>query len=185
MSHTYIEPWRIESHSDTLTLREEATVRGFVLGGGVALGVSLVVASVDYWLWRRETIEGVFAAWLGFASALLAAKAIEQFIRARCVATIGPRCLTFRREDRAVELQGYRDQTNGRIERIAVEVRLIPRDIETQGTHLPRKEFTVLLVVDGERLELGTYGAEAAANRLAETIARWVGIKSSRLPGES
>ena len=185
MSHTYIEPWQIEWHSDTLTLREEASVRDFVLGGGVALGVSLIVASLDYWLWRRETIGGVFAAWLGIVSMLLAAKAIEQFIRACRVATIGARCLTFRRDDRSVELQGFRDRTNGRVERIVIEVKSFKHESATPGKYLPIKEYIVLLFVDGERLVLGTYGAEAAANRLAETISNCVGIKSSRLSTES
>ncbi len=170
----------MEETSDTLTLRDETTVRDSVLGGSVALSLSLVMAAVDYWLWRRGTIGGFFAGWLGLVSVLCAAKGIEQLWLAWRLRTIGPRCLTFHRDDCSVELEGFRDRTNGRLERIVIEVKVWRR-----AGYQPRKQYTALLVVDGQRLELGTFGAEAAANRLAETISDFAGIKKSRLSAEN
>lgn len=173
----FIEPWQVEETSDALTLREEVTVRDFVFGGAMALGISLIVGALDVWLWRRGTIGGVIAAWLGFASALLVAKGFEQFGRGWRLRKHGPRCLTFLGDDYTVELEGFRGPTSGRIERIVIAVKVWPRT----GDEAEHKDFTVLLFVDGQRMELGTYGAEAAASRLAETIARWVGIRTARL----
>ncbi len=177
----FIEPWQVEETSDALTLRDETTVRDSVLGGSVALSLSLIMAAVDYWLWRRGTIGGFFAAWLGLVSVLCAAKGIEQLWLAWRLRTIGPRGLTFHRDDRSVELEGFRDRTNGRLERIAVEVKTWQHERTTGHGLESRHEYTVLLVVDGRRLELGTFGAEAAANCLAETISDFVGIEKSRL----
>lgn len=177
----FIEPWQIEESSDTLTLREEAVVPDFVLGGGVALGLSLIVAALDVWLWRRGTIDGGLAAWLGFASALLAAKGIEQLFQGWRVTSRGPRCLTFRRDDFTVELKGFRGATNGRVERIVISVKTWLHEPVAASGSQPQKEYKVLLFVDGQRLELGIFGAEAAASRLAESIANCVGIRASRI----
>jgi hypothetical protein len=181
----FIEPWQVEETPDALTMREEVTSREVFFGGGVALGISLMIAVVDYWLWRRGTIEGFFAAGLGFVSVLLAAKACEQFLHGWRLCSHGPRCLTFRRGDYTVKLNGFRDLTNGRVERIEIIAKTVwtrdaPRQLH-EYPHQRHREYTVQLFVDGQRMELGTYGAEAAADRLAETIARWVGIRTSRL----
>ncbi len=180
----FIEPWQVEETSDALTLREEATVRDFVFGGAMALGISLIVGALDLWLWRRGTIGGVFATWLGVVSALLAAKGFEQFGRGWRLGKHGPRCLTFRGDEYTVELEGFRGPTSGRVERIVIDVKSWPRERVTANGYESQNEYTVLLFVDGQRMELGTYGAEAAADRLAETIARWVGIRTSRLSEE-
>lgn len=177
----FIEPWQIEESSDTLTLCEEVTVSNFVLGGGVALGLSPIVAALDIWLWRRGTIDGGFAAWLGFASALLAAKGIEQLFQCWRLTSRGPRCLTFRRDDFTVELEGFRGTTNGRVERIVIAVKTWLREPGTASGSQPQKEYSVLLFVDGQRLELGTFSAEALADRLAELIANCIGIRTSRV----
>ncbi len=173
----FIEPWQVEETSDALTLREVATVRDFVFGGAMALGISLIVVALNLWLWRRGTVEGMIAAWLGLVSALLAAKGFEQFGRGWRLESRGPRCLTFRGDEYTVELEGFRGPTSGRVERIVIAVEVWPRTSD----RAERREYTVQLFVDGQRMELGTYGAEAAADRLAETIARWVGIRTSRL----
>lgn len=53
----FIEPWQVEVTSDTLAFREETTVSDFVLGGAMALGVSL---DVPPWLnWRNFLEESV------------------------------------------------------------------------------------------------------------------------------
>lgn len=177
----FIEPWRVEESADALTLREETSVSDFVLGGCVSLGISLAVAAFDVWLWRRGTIGGFIAAWLGFLSVLLAAKAIEQFFHGWRLSSRGPRCLMFHREGDTVELEGFRGPASGRVERIVIAVKSWPRERGTPYGHLPRYQYTVQLFVDGQRMELGTFGAEAAANRLAEAIANCVGIRAARL----
>lgn len=177
----FIEPWQVEETSDALTLRDETTVRDSVLGGSVAWSLSLTAAAVDYWLWQRGTIGGFFAAWLGFISALLAAKGVEQFWLAWRLRTHGPRCLTFHRDDRSVELQGFRGRSNGRVERIVIEVKAIRYQPTPEDRYVPRHDYTALLVVDGQRLELGTFAAEAAASRLVETISNFVGITTLRI----
>jgi hypothetical protein len=176
----FIEPWQVEVTPDTLTLRDATTVGNSVLGGIVAWSSSLIAAAVDYWLWQRGTIEGFVAAWLGLVSALLAAKGIDQLWLAWRLRTNGPRCLTLRRDDRSVELNGFRGRSNGRVERVVIEVKVCHQKRATRDGDATRHEYTALLVVDGQRLELGTFGAESAADRLAEAISGFSGVPVTR-----
>ena len=156
-----------------------------MIGGGGAFGVSLFLAAMDYWLWRQETIGGTFAAWMGIVCGLLAAKGIEQWFLAWHLNVNGPRCLRFRRDDRSVQLEGFRGRSGGLAERIVTEVRNWQHKRVTGQGFESRKEYTLLLIVNGESLDLGTFAAEAAANQLSETISGFIGIERSQMSEEN
>jgi hypothetical protein len=109
---------------------------------------------------------------------------IEQSFRALRAAAFRPRCLTIHRNECSVELSGFGGDSKGRVEQITISVKTWPRGHLAGDKRGWQQEFTVFLTVDGQRFQLGTYGAAAAAERLVGSIAEFAGVDAVRQSGD-
>ena len=157
-----VEPWTVRRFHEQLTLADE-TPRGDYFGSAA---VGFVIAGIFAWTSR-------WFGWFGYLlGLLLLGKAIEFVYRGLRAAP----SLLLDRTSQQVLRNGRNLGKLQDVTAVEMERTVWPRD----AMNREQEEFRVTVRVRNQVLRMGTFGAKAAAERLAEAIADFLEIPVTR-----